>query len=140
MEKKRDIIVLAGGCFDVLHPGHLEFLSKAKALGNKLIILLESDINIRRLKGNSRPINDQKRRKDNLLKTGIVDIIIPLTSKVSDEYYDEVVKSVNPDIIAVTKGDPLLKKKLRQAKSIGCNLKVVMDRNKKYSTTKILNK
>lgn len=139
MDEKKSII-LVGGCFDVLHPGHIEFLKKAKELGGKLVLLLESDTNIRKLKGENRPLNKQKTRTENLFKTGLVDIVIPLASKVSDTYYENIVKSINPDIIAVTKGDPLIDKKNTQAKSVGGKLVEVMDRDAQFSTTKIVDK
>lgn len=136
MNKKN--IVLAGGCFDILHPGHLEFLKKARQLGDKLVILLESDINVKKLKGEKRPVNKQKTRSDNLFKTGLVDIVIPLASKVDDQYYQTIVKSVNPDIIAITRGDPLTNKKRVQSKIVGSELIEVMDRNLEFSTTKTI--
>jgi len=49
-------IVLVGGCFDLLHYGHVRFLEEAKKLGNHLVVALESDENVRRVKGEARPI------------------------------------------------------------------------------------
>ena len=50
-------IVLTNGCFDILHPGHLRYLQQAKALGDRLVVLVNSDASVRRLKGPGRPIN-----------------------------------------------------------------------------------
>ena len=66
-------IVLVGGCFDIVHLGHLIFLEKAKAKGDILIVLLESDENIRKNKGQNRPINNQEDRALFLSKLKMVD-------------------------------------------------------------------
>ncbi|MDO8269911.1 MAG: adenylyltransferase/cytidyltransferase family protein [Candidatus Levybacteria bacterium] len=129
--------VLAGGCFDILHPAHLEFLQKAKEAGEKLIILLESDENIRKLKGKNRPVNNQNTRAENLSNTGLVDFIMLLQPPVNSEYYYNLVKLLRPDIIAVTKDDPLLTVKKEQAKMVGGMVKEVMIRDLRYSTSKL---
>lgn len=98
-------IVLVGGCFDILHYGHISFLKKAKKLGNYLIVALESDQNTRKLKGPSRPIHTQKKRMEMLQELKCVDKVIPLPPMKTDSDYEKLVRKVNPDIIAVTKGD-----------------------------------
>lgn len=130
--------VLAGGCFDVLHPAHSTFLGNAKDKGNILIVLLESDENIRKIKGSNRPLNNQITRAENLSKLGIVDIIILLEMPTSSEYYYNLVKSLRPDIIAVTSDDPLLNIKKDQAKLVQGKVVEVMKRDKRFSTTQIL--
>lgn len=55
-------IVFTNGCFDILHRGHVEYLAKAAELGDKLIIGLNTDASVHRLKGESRPVNDQEAR------------------------------------------------------------------------------
>ena len=137
--KKRKV-VLAGGCFDILHPGHIEFLQKAKRLGDTLIILLESDENVKNLKGEKRPINNLKIRTENLFTTGCVNIVVPLDSEVSDNYYEKIVNSISPDIIAITKGDPLTEVKTKQAKMAGGKVEIIMERNPKHSTTLLIKK
>jgi rfaE bifunctional protein nucleotidyltransferase chain/domain len=112
-------VVLVGGCFDVLHVGHIVFLEKAKKLGDKLIILLESDENIRRKKGKKRPINSQKNRSLVLSKLKMVDEIIKLPYLKSDEEYFKIIEKIKPDFIAVSQGDKNLDQKIRQAKLVG---------------------
>lgn len=129
--------VLIGGCFDILHPGHFEFIKRAKKEGNILILLLENDENIKRLKGSNHPLNSHLKRAENLLKTS-VDYIVLLQTPNSDKYYFELVKSIHPDIIAVTENDPLIEVKRKQAREIGGDLKVVMKRDKRYSSSSIL--
>ncbi len=133
-------IVLTGGCFDVLHEAHIEFLKKARMQGDTLVLLLESDENIRKMKGESRPVNNFDKRAKNLEALGIIDYIVELSSKVSDKYYFNLTKLIQPDIIALTKGDPLTEKKKQQAIEVGGQIKEIMERNKNYSSTKIINK
>ncbi len=132
--------VLAGGCFDVIHSGHLEFLEKSKSLGEKLCLLLESDESIRDKKGKGRPLNNQSVRAENLSKLDTVDYIILLKKSDSSLYYYNLVKLLHPAIIAVTVGDPLLELKTAQAALVGGRVVEVMKRNTLHSTTKILNK
>ena len=74
----KKITVLAGGCFDVLHPGHIVFLEKAKKAGDYLVVLLESDKKIRKLKGKGRPVHSQKERAEILSALKSVDSVVCL--------------------------------------------------------------
>jgi len=98
-------VVLVGGCFDILHYGHISFLKKAKKLGNYLVVALESDENTMKLKGPSRPIHNQNQRKKMLESLRFVNKVIALPPMKSDSDYEKLVRKVNPDIIAVTQGD-----------------------------------
>ena len=69
-------IVFTNGCFDIIHLGHIYYLSKAADLGNILIIGLNSDNSIRKLKGKKRPVNDQDSRKMILASLNFVDAVI----------------------------------------------------------------
>lgn len=130
--------ILTGGCFDVIHTGHIEFLKKSKKLGDTLVILLENDINIAKLKGTNRPLNNQITRANNLSKLSFIDYVILLNMPDSSQYYYNLVKSISPDIIAVTSNDPLIDAKEEQARLVGGKVVVVMKRNRKFSTTKII--
>jgi rfaE bifunctional protein nucleotidyltransferase chain/domain len=131
---------LVGGCFDILHFGHLEFLKKSKNLGNSLVVLLENDENIKNLKGKNRPLNNQIVRAENLSKIEEVDYIIMLNTPNHPDYYTDIVKSLKPAIIAITKGDPLTQIKKGQAELVGGKVVEVIKRNPKHSTSKILEK
>ena len=135
--KKGQTTVLAGGCFDILHPGHVIFLQKAKKAGDKLIVLLESDEKVRILKGVNRPVHTQKERARILSALTVVDQIISLPFMKTDQEYDELVKKIKPDIIAVA-SKALDNHHKRIAKLVGAKLKYVAVIGK-YSTSKILN-
>jgi len=133
-------IVLVGGCFDIVHLGHLIFLEKAKAKGDILIVLLESDENIRKNKGQNRPINNQENRAVFLTKLKMVDYVIKLPEMKSDEDYLEILKKIKPNIIAVSEGDSALEKKKKQAKEIGARVLEVNKLIPHQSTSLIIDK
>lgn len=72
LRKKSHSVVFANGCFDLLHKGHIDLLCAAANLGEYLIVGLNSDSSVRRLKGPDRPIQKQEVRKKNLLKLEFV--------------------------------------------------------------------
>lgn len=139
MEKQSRIIVLAGGCFDVLHPGHVIFLKSARKAGDKLVVLLESDEKVRKIKGINRPVHNQKERAFVLKALKFVDSVVLLPFVETDEEYEAQVLKIKPDIIAVTKGMPDNYHKIRMAKKIGAKLKYVTRIIGKHSTSRILN-
>ena len=123
MESKK--IVLVGGCFDLLHYGHISFLKQAKALGDYLIVALEADQNVRFAKGDNRPIHSQQQRKEMLTSLSFVDEVIPLPPMNQDFQYFNLVEKIHPQIIAITEGDPVVDKKLKQAEQVGAKLVVI---------------
>ena len=137
MQGKR--VVLAGGCFDVLHPGHIIFLQKAKKAGDELIVLLESDEKVKKIKGIKRPVHNQKERALMLKALKFVDAVILLPFMESEREYDEWVKKIKPDIIAATLGDPQNHHKKRTAQLVGAKLKYVTKRVGNHSSSRILN-
>lgn len=132
-------IVLAGGCFDVLHNGHRYFLTEAKKHGEALFVALESDENVRRLKGEGRPINKRYVRAKKLAGLKSIDYVVILPTATGDAFYFDLVKEIRPEVIVVTVGDPQLANKRKQARSVGGRIKV-LPKLKNYSTTKILKK
>lgn len=138
LKKEGKKIVLAGGCFDILHIGHIEFVEAAKKEGDILILLLESDLAIKKLKGKKRPINIQANRAKILSSVEFVDFIVLLKKTFKNEDYQRLVKQISPDIIAVTKGDPNLKNKKQQAIEAGGTVKIVLNQIPEHSTTKLL--
>lgn len=133
-------IVVAGGCFDMLHPGHLAFLKSAKDVGDILIILLESDQAIQKMKGEGRPIQDQEQRAEALSQLPYTDFILQLVGVLTDREYDELILAIKPAIIATTEGDSSEHHKKRQAELSGAALMHVIKRLPEYSTSKLVEK
>ena len=75
-ENKSKRIVFTNGCFDLLHPGHVQYLADAKSLGDILIVGLNSDASVTQIKGPKRPINDQVFRSQMLLSLKPVDAVV----------------------------------------------------------------
>jgi len=133
-------IVLVGGCFDLVHLGHLIFLQKAKSIGDTLIVLLESDQTIRRLKGSNRPINSQSNRAKFLTYLKSVDFVVLLPEFKTNQQYQDLVNQLKPDIIAVTQGDQNLKLKTAIATFTNSKIIVVTKKVSQQSTSLIINK
>ena len=94
-EDVEDTIVFTNGVFDILHIGHLKLLRHAKTLGNRLIVGINSDASVKRLKGDLRPINDQDTRKESLLELGFVDDVIVF----EEDTPLQAITKLEPDII-----------------------------------------
>ena len=110
-------IVLAGGCFDILHYGHVTFIQKAREAGDALVLLLESDDFIREKKKKN-PVHTQRQRAEIVAALEYVDYVVSLPLlKDPDNDYAKIVKDIHPSIIAFTAGDSKesQKKKLAQA-------------------------
>ncbi|MDD2192325.1 MAG: D-glycero-beta-D-manno-heptose 1-phosphate adenylyltransferase [Bacteroidales bacterium] len=94
-EKEGKKIVFTNGCFDIIHQGHIDYLAKAKDLGDKLIIGLNTDQSVSTIKGKNRPIQDEKSRAIILASMQFVDAIIYF----SDPTPYELIKAIEPDIL-----------------------------------------
>jgi len=136
-KQKGNAIVLTGGCFDILHIGHIQFLKNAKKSGDLLFVLLESDSNVTKLKGKERPINSQKDRAQILSVIKYVDYVVLLSNMESNTDYDELVYALKPDIIAVTENSPQIVHNLRQAKKINAKVLQVTKKIEDKSTTNL---
>lgn len=88
-------IVFTNGCFDILHRGHIEYLKEAKKLGDVLIIGLNSDNSVKKIKGDNRPINSEEDRAEILSQLKPVDFVVIFNE---DTPY-ELIKSIVPDIL-----------------------------------------
>ena len=91
-------IVFTNGCFDILHRGHVEYLTEAKACGDKLVTALNSDTSVRGLKGEARPIQSQEDRAVILDALESVDLVVIF----DQETPAKIIKSLLPDVL--TKG------------------------------------
>jgi rfaE bifunctional protein nucleotidyltransferase chain/domain len=93
---KSEKVVFTNGCFDILHRGHLEYLASAANLGNRLIVGLNSDTSVKRLKGEGRPINSMEDRAIALVSLHVVDAVVIF----EEETPELLIKAINPDILA----------------------------------------
>lgn len=88
-------VVFTNGCFDILHRGHIEYLSKAADMGDVLVVGLNTDASVRRLKGEGRPVNNEEARALVLASLSFVDAVVLFDE---DTPY-ELIKAVHPDVL-----------------------------------------
>jgi D-beta-D-heptose 7-phosphate kinase/D-beta-D-heptose 1-phosphate adenosyltransferase len=89
------LVVFTNGCFDLLHPGHLHVLRSARALGDILIVGVNSDDSVRRLKGPTRPLLALEARMDLLSELRCVDGVVPF----AEDTPLELIRTITPDIL-----------------------------------------
>lgn len=90
-----DTIVFTNGCFDILHPGHIDLLERAKALGTKLVVGINSDQSVKAIKGAERPFINQNERREILLGLKSVDEVL-----IFDELTPEnIIRQIKPDVL-----------------------------------------
>lgn len=129
-------VVVAGGCFDILHLGHIHFIEHAKKEGDVLFLLLESDEAIKKQKGANRPINSQQTRSHILAALSHVDFVVLLPMLENNEY-DDIISRLKPNVIATTQHDEYRFHKERQAKLVGAKVLDVIPRLVDQSTSRI---
>ncbi len=88
-------VVFTNGCFDLIHPGHLEYLAEARALGHYLVVGLNSDASVRRLKGENRPIMDQEARALLLASLSFVDAVVLF----EEDTPLQLIEALRPDVL-----------------------------------------
>jgi rfaE bifunctional protein nucleotidyltransferase chain/domain len=88
-------VVFTNGCFDILHPGHVDYLQRARAMGDCLVVGLNSDASVRRLKGPRRPVNDEGSRAMVLAALACVDYVVVFEE---DTPY-ELIGAIVPDVL-----------------------------------------
>jgi D-beta-D-heptose 7-phosphate kinase / D-beta-D-heptose 1-phosphate adenosyltransferase len=129
---KNNKFVFTNGCFDILHVGHISYLEKAKNLGHYLIVGLNSDASVKRLKGEERPINNVNARATMLNALSFVDFIVIF----DEETPLELIKEIRPDIL-VKGADYNINQII--GKEYSKKVKTI-DFIDNYSTTSIINK
>lgn len=132
--KKR--MVFTNGCFDILHTGHTRYLQKARALGDILVVGVNTDASIKKLKGPSRPINFEKDRAEVLAALACVDFVVLF----SESTPEKLIGALKPD--ALVKGGDWKKKDIVGAgfvESYGGKVRTV-PYVKGFSTTGLLEK
>jgi rfaE bifunctional protein nucleotidyltransferase chain/domain len=88
-------IVFTNGCFDIIHAGHVDYLEKAKSLGDFLVVGLNSDESVKRLKGLTRPVNPVDQRKKVLQALKPVDLVIVF----EEDTPERLIKEIKPDVL-----------------------------------------
>lgn len=88
-------VVFTNGCFDLIHPGHIRYLLEARALGQRLVVGLNSDASVRGLKGESRPIMDEQARALLLACLLMVDLVVIF----DEETPIELIRALRPDLL-----------------------------------------
>jgi len=123
--------VWVNGCFDILHPGHIELFKVAKSLGDRLIVGIDEDQKVKKDKGEDRPINSLLFRKTMLESIKYIDLVLPFGSK---ENLEQLIELYSPDILLVgsdwRNGEVVGKKFAKQVK--------YFNRVGNYSTTNII--
>ena len=131
-----DKIVFTNGCFDLIHLGHLEILARSADLGDKLIVGINSDMSIKKIKGNSRPIIEEGSRAKQLAAIEFIDAVILFNE---DTPYD-LINILKPDVL--TKGGDYKKNDIVGNQLINKQQGevVIIPLTHGYSTTSILEK
>lgn len=131
---KKQTIVFSNGCFDILHLGHIEYLAKARDLGDVLIVGLNSDDSVRRIKGPHRPVNQEDARAITLAALPFVDAVIIF----GEDTPLELIRTVQPDILVKGKdyeGKEIVGSDVVKAKG---GTIVTIEITKGYSTSHII--
>ena len=128
--------VFTNGCFDLLHSGHLDLLSRASEFGDKLIVGLNSDVSVKKLKGRSRPIENESVRSNNLLDKGFVDDVIIFNEITPKKLIEQIIPNV------LVKGGDYKKEEIVGYNNVTKNGGVVriVPLTPGFSTTLIINK
>jgi D-beta-D-heptose 7-phosphate kinase/D-beta-D-heptose 1-phosphate adenosyltransferase len=131
---KNKKIVFTNGCFDILHLGHQAYLKESRALGDFLIVAINSDKSVKLLKGSGRPINGQDLRSKNLMNLKFVDAVAVF----SEQTPLKLIEFLLPDVL--TKGGDYAHKEIIGSNIIEANggRVVLLPFIKGYSTTSII--
>lgn len=129
-------VVFTNGCFDILHSGHIQYLNEARALGDKLIVGLNSDLSVKRLKGEERPINTEDDRKFVLENLKAVDEVVIF----GEDTPLGLIELIKPDVL-VKGGDWPIEKIVGHdfVSSLGGEV-ISLSFKHGYSTTSVLEK
>ena len=135
LKQRGEKVVSVNGTFDIIHVGHLKFLQKAKSQGDFLVVLVNSDASVERLKGEKRPIFNQKERVFHLANLSSVDFVTVF----SEDTPLALLKYLKPDIHA--KGGSFVPERVEEERELveswGGSFKI-FKLTKGYSTTKII--
>ncbi len=139
LHQQHKTIVLVTGVFDIFHQEHLNFLKKAKMAGDFLVVGIESDIRVRMIKGENRPINTQQDRLQTIQQLLQVDEAFILPEQFSSSQdHEALISFIKPNILAVSSHTKHQDRKRALIEKYGGTLQVVHEHNPEVSTTNIL--
>ncbi|NMB57278.1 adenylyltransferase/cytidyltransferase family protein [Candidatus Beckwithbacteria bacterium] len=139
IKKKGKVVILATGVFDLFHAGHKQFLQKAKDLGGILFVGVESDLRVKKLKGEKRPLDKLTERMNNVASFTSVDYVFSLPDNFgSEKEILALLRNLQPDYLSVSSHTKHQKQKRELMKKIQGELKVVMKQDKNISTSKLI--
>ncbi len=129
-------VVMTNGCFDILHAGHVQYLQQAKKLGDRLLIAVNDDDSVRRLKGDARPLNTVNHRMDLLAALRDVDWVVPFAEDTPQRLFSQL----KPDVLV--KGGDYTADQIAGASDVMANggQVVILDFKPGCSTTNLVNK
>ncbi len=135
-KSKGERVVFTNGCFDILHLGHVDYLEKARNLGDRLIVGLNTDSSVSRYKGPDRPVQDEKSRARVISSLGFVDMVVLF----DEDTPKDLISALVPDVLV--KGSDYLAENIVGAdvvKKAGGEVKTI-DFVTGYSTSKVIEK
>lgn len=135
-QENGDNVVFTNGCFDIVHLGHLDYLEKARNLGDKLVLGLNSDLSISSIKGESRPVIKEESRARLMAGLAYIDLVIIF----GDDTPLNLIETLSPNILV--KGDDYSVEKIVGAKEVIASGGTVetIELVKGYSTSSIIEK
>jgi rfaE bifunctional protein nucleotidyltransferase chain/domain len=129
-------VVFTNGCFDIVHLGHIDYLEKARALGDRLVVGINSDASVKRLKGNNRPVIEEYARLRMIAAMAFVDVVCLF----DEDTPKSLIEKISPDIL--TKGSDYTPENIVGADFViakGGEVKTI-DLVEGFSTSKIIDK
>lgn len=133
-------IVLVTGVFDLLHSEHVRFLQKARALAGTLLIGVESDVRVKKMKGEGRPIQTEKIRMQGIQELQLADSVFVLPQRFDTiEDHRKLLAQLKPDIIAVSSHTAHQQEKKKLMAEIGGTVVSIHEHNPEISTTQLIN-
>ena len=127
--KKNDKIIFLNGVFDIIHQGHISLLKFAKSIGGKVIVAINSDKSVKKIKGNDRPYQNQELRRNILIQLKTVDEVIIF----NENKPNKLIEELEPDIIV--RGSEYTVAEIRKRDKIKNSIKIITMKNIRGSST-----
>ena len=139
LRAKDKTIVLATGVFDLLHAQHRRFLLAAKQVGDTLLVGVETDARVKKLKGPDRPVWKLPKRLEQLAKLPLVDYVFALPEQFARfQDHEAFIAAIRPDILAISGHTSHQAVKQRLVEQYGGKLQVVLSYNSRVSTSQLI--